>query len=144
MSRVAVFLSLTMLMFLPACSMHEREVSQQEREQQPSAVASGQEVERQPATTAEQQTQTQKADEFMGQAPKVEDVAETLVLEAKNGNVTFSHQKHAKTIDCSTCHQGTPGKIADFGKDKAHALCIGCHKEQKAGPARCNECHKKS
>ncbi|MBE0597921.1 MAG: cytochrome c3 family protein [Desulfuromonadales bacterium] len=80
----------------------------------------------------------------MGQAPKVEDVAETVVLEAKNGNVTLSHQKHAKTIDCSTCHQGTPGKIADFGKDKAHALCIGCHKEKNAGPTKCSECHKKS
>jgi predicted CXXCH cytochrome family protein len=142
MYRVAVLLILAVLMILPACAKRESEVSQRDMEQRPVAVTQEPGAERQ-AGVARQGGQTRESDEFMGQAPKVEDVPEPLVLEAKNGNVSFSHQKHA-AIDCSTCHQGTPGKIPDFGKDKAHALCIGCHKERNAGPTKCGECHKKS
>jgi predicted CXXCH cytochrome family protein len=116
-------------------------VSQREMEQRPVAVTPEAGAERQPGVA--RQGQTREADEFMGQAPKIEDVPEPLVLKAKNGDVSFSHQKH-KTIDCGTCHQGEPGKIPDFGQQKAHALCIGCHKERNAGPTKCGECHKKS
>lgn len=67
---------------------------------------------------------------------------ETVVMEAKNGNVTFSHKTHA-AVDCATCHvgQATPAKL-NLGKDAAHKLCIDCHKAS-SGPARCNECHKR-
>lgn len=71
--------------------------------------------------------------------------ADTMVLPAKNGNVTFNHKKHADTIkDCKTCHASEKGgKIEGFGKDIAHKSCKGCHEEKKAGPTKCGECHKK-
>jgi predicted CXXCH cytochrome family protein len=141
MYRAAVLLVLAALMILPACAKRETEVSQRDMEQRPVAVTQEPAAERQTGV-AGQEGQRQQTDEFMGQAPKVEDVPEPLVLKAKNGDVSFSHQKH-KAIDCATCHQAKPGKIADFGKDKAHALCIGCHKERNAGPTKCGECHKK-
>lgn len=69
--------------------------------------------------------------------------ADTVVLKAKNGNVTFDHKKHSTTNDCKTCHgEGTPAKLA-LGKDVAHKLCKGCHETKKAGPTKCGECHKK-
>ncbi len=65
-------------------------------------------------------------------------------LTAKNGNVTFNHKTHAAQ-KCETCH-ATPagGKIEGFGKDKAHALCIECHKKEAKGPTKCADCHKKA
>lgn len=69
--------------------------------------------------------------------------ADTVVLKAKNGDVTFNHKKHSESMECKTCHgEGTPGKI-ELGKDKAHALCKKCHEDKKAGPTKCGECHKK-
>lgn len=69
--------------------------------------------------------------------------ADTVVLKAKNGNVTFDHKKHSATGDCKTCHgEGTPAKLT-LGKDAAHKLCKGCHETKKAGPTKCGECHKK-
>lgn len=69
---------------------------------------------------------------------------DSVTVPAKNGNVTFSHKGHIATMDCKTCHgAGTPGKLDLGGKDKAHALCIDCHKAKKAGPVKCAECHKK-
>ena len=65
-------------------------------------------------------------------------------LPAKNGNVTFDHAKHA-AVKCDTCHAtAAGGKIEGFGKDKAHATCIECHKKEAKGPAKCAECHKKA
>jgi len=70
--------------------------------------------------------------------------ADTLTLPAKNGNVTFPHKKHMEQLkECKLCHEKAPGKIEGFGKDMAHKLCKGCHEEKKAGPVKCNECHKK-
>jgi DnaJ-class molecular chaperone len=69
--------------------------------------------------------------------------ADTVVLEAKNGNVTFNHKQHSESMECKTCHgEGTPAKI-ELDKDKAHALCKACHTEKKMGPTKCNDCHKK-
>lgn len=69
--------------------------------------------------------------------------ADTVVLKAKNGNVTFNHKKHSATGDCKSCHgEGTPAKLT-LGKDAAHKLCKGCHETKKAGPTKCGECHKK-
>jgi hypothetical protein len=54
---------------------------------------------------------------------------------------------------CETCHNkaavadGMPKKLETF-KKVAHELCKGCHKElrdkgEKAGPYKCNGCHRK-
>jgi hypothetical protein len=68
----------------------------------------------------------------------------TIVLPAKNGNITFPHEKHQKMMACTTCHQSEAGgKIADLGKDWAHKTCKGCHTDKGQGPTHCSECHKK-
>lgn len=70
--------------------------------------------------------------------------ADEIVLNAKNGNVTFNHKKHQESLkDCKVCHEKGPGKIEGFGKDFAHKTCKGCHEQMKKGPTRCGECHKK-
>lgn len=70
--------------------------------------------------------------------------ADTVVLEAKNGNVSFNHKAHGDALkDCKICHgDGTPGKI-EFTKDTAHALCKDCHTKGGQGPTKCGDCHKK-
>ncbi len=70
------------------------------------------------------------------------DAPETVTLNAKNGNVTFNHKEHSAKMECSTCHQGEPGKM-ELDKDAAHKLCKGCHQDKGAGPTKCGECHKK-
>ncbi len=67
---------------------------------------------------------------------------ETIKLPAKSGTVTFPHKAHGAK-GCKTCHEGAPGKIAGFGKDKAHALCKACHEKEGKGPTKCADCHKK-
>jgi predicted CXXCH cytochrome family protein len=67
---------------------------------------------------------------------------ETITFEAKGGKVTFPHKAHSAK-GCKTCHEGAPGKIAGFNKDKAHELCKGCHTKEAKGPTKCDGCHKK-
>jgi len=68
---------------------------------------------------------------------------DTVVLPAKNGDVTFNHKAHSETMACKTCHgEGTPAKI-ELDKNKAHDLCKGCHKDKGAGPTKCGDCHKR-
>ena len=66
-------------------------------------------------------------------------------MKAKNGDVTFNHKTHTK-VDCTKCHADAKGgKIeAIHNKDKAHGLCVECHKTSAAGPTKCAECHKKA
>jgi cytochrome c553 len=72
-------------------------------------------------------------------------------LPAKNGNVTFDHDKHRnnnpKVGACPVCHGGTdanPTKAPEgFGKDLAHKTCKSCHETKGVGPTKCGECHKK-
>ncbi|WP_432823083.1 cytochrome c3 family protein [Trichloromonas sp.] len=66
---------------------------------------------------------------------------DTVVMEAKNGNVTFNHKTHADQLGCEACHQGEPAMI-ELDKNSAHALCKDCHKAQ-SGPTKCGDCHKK-
>ena len=68
-----------------------------------------------------------------------------VVLEAKNGNVTFDHKKHAGVKgECKACHEtDAGGKITGMGKDWAHKTCKGCHETMGKGPTKCGECHKK-
>ena len=50
-----------------------------------------------------------------------------------------------KDVACAKCHgEGEPKAIGKMEKDKAHALCQTCHKENKKGPTKCAECHKKA
>jgi len=66
------------------------------------------------------------------------------VLEAKQGNVTFDHANHA-AVKCDVCHgEGEPKAMGKMEKDVAHKMCQGCHKEQKKGPQKCADCHKKA
>ncbi|MGB8929997.1 MAG: cytochrome c3 family protein [Anaeromyxobacteraceae bacterium] len=67
----------------------------------------------------------------------------TVTFQAKPGVVTFTHEAHQKRAgDCKACHAAAPAKLE--GKDAAHKLCLDCHKEKKAGPTKCAECHKKA
>lgn len=135
MHRFVVLLGLAALLVLPAC--------QSGFMKKDSEVASQESVQAQEETIS-QESQARESAEFYGQAPKIEDIPEKVVLEAKNGNVTLPHRDHAKMTDCKTCHEGTPGKMPQFNKDKAHPLCMGCHKEKGAGPTTCSGCHKKA
>lgn len=76
--------------------------------------------------------------------PAAATASESVVFEAKNGNVTLTHKIHGDTFGCVFCHgDGTPGALT-LGKDKAHALCKGCHQEKAAGPTKCAGCHVKA
>jgi len=70
---------------------------------------------------------------------------DTIPLPSKEGNVAFNHKAHMKA-GCKNCHgEGKPGKI-ELNKDKAHKLCIDCHKEKKVAvqdEKNCAACHKK-
>ena len=37
----------------------------------------------------------------------------------------------------------TPNQMS-LKKNPFHINCVGCHKEQGAGPAKCDECHPKA
>jgi hypothetical protein len=71
--------------------------------------------------------------------------ADTIVLPASMGKVTFPHKVHQQKLkNCTLCHaKKEGGKIEGFNKDKAHKLCIDCHKKMSAGPTGCKDCHKK-
>ncbi|HEY9824497.1 MAG TPA: cytochrome c3 family protein [Stenomitos sp.] len=51
-------------------------------------------------------------------------LGDVLVLGARNGNVSFTHQKHKDLLqqECSTCHSNSTGRISGFGKEMAHKL----------------------
>lgn len=66
---------------------------------------------------------------------------QTVSYKATNGTVTFHHQQHAANNPCSSCHSTEPPNKIEINKDKAHALCKGCHQQNGAGPTQCNGCH---
>jgi len=72
--------------------------------------------------------------------------AEVVLKGATQPPVTFNHKAH-QGQGCKKCHgEGAPAKIDLTNKDKAHALCIDCHKEKAKGPVdakACTACHKK-
>lgn len=94
-----------------------------------------------------------------------------MVLDAcgeKKSAVTFPHEAHKALTECVTCHHTSEG-LAEGGeaekctschlnpedaatpscaemspsKNPYHKLCIGCHKTEAKGPAKCNDCHPK-
>ncbi len=78
-----------------------------------------------------------------GVAVAAEAPTKPVVLEAKQGKITFQHTTH-KDVACEKCHppfEQKAGKKVD--KETAHKACHGCHKEQKKGPQKCVDCHKK-
>ena len=70
---------------------------------------------------------------------------ESVVIDNKKGKVVLSHKKHADAYGCAACHGDQKPGPFKMEKDKAHALCQGCHKEKKAGPTtNCTQCHQKT
>ena len=92
---------------------------------------------------------------------------------AKKTAVEFPHAAHAADVECTTCHHTAEGLTAEtvggmevqacgschtepteattpacsemsLKKNPYHITCIGCHKEQAAGPTKCDECHPKA
>ncbi|MBU2537633.1 MAG: cytochrome c family protein [Proteobacteria bacterium] len=68
---------------------------------------------------------------------------ESVTIDNKNGKVVLSHKKHAEAYGCVVCHGAKKPGPQKLGKEAAHALCQGCHKEKKSGPTACNQCHQK-
>lgn len=72
--------------------------------------------------------------------------APTLVVRKTRyyGTVTFDHRGHlARRAPCASCHGvGQVTKI-EFTPKEAHDRCIGCHREEQAGPTACKDCHVK-
>ena len=80
-----------------------------------------------------------------------------IVLENKQGSVTFNHLQHQSSVaDCATCHhkgveQGAcrschDGVKAPDNKKAFHGLCKECHKKnnsEKVTGKKCSECHVK-
>jgi predicted CXXCH cytochrome family protein len=141
---LAIFLS---LFWLSSACQRQEEVATAPPAERPTAAQEQPPTvtQEQPPTAAQEQPPTvaeepaRPADEFMGQAPA--HGPETIVFTAKNGDVTFQHLQHAAIAECSECHgPGAPAAIV-LDRESAHDLCIGCHKEQEAGPVKCAECH---
>ena len=67
------------------------------------------------------------------------------VIKLKMGDLMlpFKHWAHQKFLEkqCSPCHVSKIGKIENWGKETAHALCITCHESRHKGPVECKQCH---
>ena len=92
---------------------------------------------------------------------------------AKKSAVEFPHAAHLEVTECTTCHHTAEGLTAETAgsmevkscaschlepaeettpgcsemslkKNPFHINCVGCHKEQAAGPTKCDECHPKA
>lgn len=92
---------------------------------------------------------------------------------AKKAAVEFPHAAHFEVTECSTCHHTNEGLTAEsvgdtevqscgachttpeeattpecsqmsLKKNPFHIKCVSCHKEQSAGPTKCDECHPKA
>lgn len=70
-------------------------------------------------------------------------LAANVITFGTDSPVVFPHKDHQiKLGGCTECHGTTePGRIAGFSRDRAHDTCVGCHRENKAGPVECSGCH---
>ncbi|HSO23746.1 MAG TPA: cytochrome c3 family protein [Chondromyces sp.] len=87
----------------------------------------------------------------------------------KKGPVEFPHAAHIAVVsECATCHHTNEGLTAEtdaevqpcsachldpeddatpssrqmsMQKNPYHISCVGCHKDEGAGPTKCNDCH---
>jgi predicted CXXCH cytochrome family protein len=66
------------------------------------------------------------------------------LINMKTVAAPFSHGLHQtyNGSECSNCHKSDGGKIAGWGKEAAHGLCIPCHDLNEKGPVECKQCHK--
>jgi len=91
----------------------------------------------------------------------------------KRAAVEFPHAAHFEVTECSACHHTQEDLTADsvggmevetcgtchttpeeattpecsqmsLKKNPFHINCVSCHKEQAAGPTKCDECHPKA
>lgn len=103
-------------------------------------------------------------------ATEAPDSVTVAAAQAKQPAVTFDHKAHFALTKCETCHHTQAGLTKDstdevktctschlkpekaetpgmaemsLKKNPFHIACINCHKEQKKGPVKCAECHKK-
>ncbi len=102
-------------------------------------------------------------------APEMQ-IKDPLFKKYKKAPVKFTHEKHVKeykikcndchhvykdgkniwkegaeVAKCSSCHTSptkNEGKTLSL-KNAFHKNCQGCHKKEKKGPRKCNECHPK-
>lgn len=101
-----------------------------------------------PATPPKTPTETavkteEKAPPTPATATKLTTTVESVTIDNKNGKVVLAHKKHAEAFGCTVCHGDKKPGPQKLGKNAAHALCQGCHKEKKSGPTVCNQCHQK-
>ena len=99
---------------------------------------------------------------------------ETITLDdcmSKKSAVEFPHAAHWEVTVCGTCHHTQAELTADTAdsakpcsechvnpeaaetpacgemslkKNPFHISCVGCHKEEAAGPQKCDDCHTKA
>jgi len=55
----------------------------------------------------------------------------------------FSEKSEALPPTCAECHEADDIEDSEVIKrvDAFHSQCIGCHKENEAGPEKCSSCH---
>jgi cytochrome c553 len=64
-----------------------------------------------------------------------------VVFQARLGDVELRHDRHLeRRASCRACHGDGPVGKVELDKDRGHAVCVGCHKEQ-GGPTACSGCH---
>jgi len=108
---------------------------------------------------------------FAAKAKDAPESATIDACKKKKAAVVFPHKKHVDAkLECAKCHHTqkdlkagadvevkkcsschlTPEKPetpkcteTSSKKNPFHISCTGCHKEQKKGPTKCKECHKK-
>lgn len=83
---------------------------------------------------------------------------DTIVFEAKPGNVTFPHAKHVEAVkgDCKACHDALfkqeKGSLGDYKAnmhkkaEEAKTSCGACHHaggKSFETKGNCNKCHEK-
>jgi DnaJ-class molecular chaperone len=66
-----------------------------------------------------------------------------VVFKNAKGDVTLDHEAHlARRTRCATCHgPGVVAKIEGFEMQRAHLVCVGCHRNNARGPILCKDCH---
>ena len=66
-----------------------------------------------------------------------------VVFKNRKGDVTLDHTAHlSRRARCATCHgPGVVAKIEGFEMQRAHLVCVGCHRENARGPILCKDCH---
>lgn len=61
----------------------------------------------------------------------------------KTLKMPFPHWKHQvyNGSECFQCHKTDGEKIAGWGQEAAHTLCVSCHDLNDKGPVSCKQCH---